>query len=144
MKRHEALIPLSRQHHQLLLAGQLLKKDAPPYKGLPTEPKGKAAYLQQVFEGLWKLHTQAEEVVLVPFLKGVDQEVDRLLEELVDEHQQIQELYDSIDFENPAVNTMHALGELMVLHIRKEERQLFQRVQEVFGEKLRELDLGID
>jgi hypothetical protein len=36
MKRHEALIPLSRDHHGTLILARLLRSDAPPYKGLPT------------------------------------------------------------------------------------------------------------
>ena len=43
MKRHEALAPLSREHHGTLILAQLLKKGAPVYKGLPDTDTGKAS-----------------------------------------------------------------------------------------------------
>jgi hypothetical protein len=44
MKRHLSLQPLSREHHEALLLAQLLKKNAPAYKGLPLNEHEKIAY----------------------------------------------------------------------------------------------------
>ena len=50
MKRHEALAPLSRDHHEALILSQLLKKDSPAYKGLPVTVEGKVNYAVGFFE----------------------------------------------------------------------------------------------
>ena len=63
MKRHEALAPLSREHHNTLMLAQLLKKDAPVYKGLPANVKDKAVYALQQFEEMIKDHFQQEEII---------------------------------------------------------------------------------
>ena len=64
MKRHEALAPLSREHHSTLMLAQLLKKNAPVYKGLPTNAKDKAEYAFQQFETIIKNHFKQEEIIL--------------------------------------------------------------------------------
>ena len=52
MKRHPALIPLSREHHGALILARLIQKDAPPYKGLPLEINGKAVYAQEFYKNI--------------------------------------------------------------------------------------------
>lgn len=46
MRRTAALIPHSRQHHQLLLMGRAARPDIPPLKGMPGDFAGKLQYLQ--------------------------------------------------------------------------------------------------
>ena len=41
MKRHSSLVPYSQDHHKILVLAQVLKKDVPDYKGMPTDLKGK-------------------------------------------------------------------------------------------------------
>ena len=42
MIRHSSIVSLSREHHGALILARLLQKDAPPYKNLPKDLKGKA------------------------------------------------------------------------------------------------------
>ncbi len=64
MKRHEALIPLSREHHGALLLAQVLKSDVPDYKGMPTLPAEKAAYALETFTNTLQPHFKKEELLM--------------------------------------------------------------------------------
>ena len=65
MNRHEALAPLSREHHTALILCQLLKKSTPDYKGLPTSPADKAAYAINIFNTLLLPHFRKEEELIL-------------------------------------------------------------------------------
>ena len=61
MKRHKALIPLSHDHHHGLLLPQLIKKNAPDYKGLPKDLEGKINYTLETYNSSLKNHFDDEE-----------------------------------------------------------------------------------
>ena len=64
MKRHPALVRLSRDHYFGLLLAQQMKTGAAPYKGYPTDVEGKIRYLFQDYEEKLKPHFAAEENIL--------------------------------------------------------------------------------
>jgi hemerythrin len=128
MKRDEALAPLSRDHHGTLLLAQLLKKNAPVYRGLPTEPEAKAKYAQEQFENHIKKHFLQEEMMLEK-AKDCHPELNALTEEIKNDHQQLTALFKLLDDTADLKNTMNILANLLQLHIRKEERVLFPLLQ---------------
>jgi len=129
MKRHEALAPLSREHHGALILAQLLKRTAPEYKGLPTSAAGKAEYALEVFHGSLHAHFLREEEMLEK-IKNCNELIDSMATEIYDEHKQLKKAFlllaDSKDLETD----LDALGENLDKHIRKEERILFPLIQE--------------
>ena len=135
MRRHESLIPLSKQHHQALILAQLLKKDAPQYKGLPVDSAGKREYLLRKFKEHLVPHFDAEENILIPFLLGRNKRIDELSEEIIAEHKLIVDYVERIGRKEDLIENMNKLGHLISKHVRKEEREYFQLVQEVLPEK---------
>ena len=129
MKRDEALAPLSRDHHGSLILAQLLKKDAPVYNELPTEPWDKAKYAQQQFNKHIKNHFLKEEEML-NMVKDCHTEVTTLATEIKNEHQQLTTLFASLTNTDDLVNTMDILAVTLQNHIRKEERLLFPLLQQ--------------
>ena len=129
MKRVEALAPLSREHHGTLILAQLLKKDAPVYNELPTEPWDKSKYAQEQFEAHIKNHFHKEEVMLDK-VKDCHPEVTVLAGEIKNEHQQLVELFSSLTNSTDLVNTLDKLAVSLQDHIRKEERILFPLLQQ--------------
>lgn len=131
MKRHEALIVLSRDHQKGLMLAQLLKADAPPYKGLPTDLIGKMNYAKETFQADLSKHFEDEEKILFPFVKGKDSECDKLIDELIDEHhffsKSISQLIDS----QKLSDELDLIGKKLEQHIRKEERIFFNKIQEL-------------
>lgn len=135
MKRHEALAPLSREHHGTLILAQLLKKNAPVYKGLPTHAAGKAAYALQQFEELIKKHFQQEEIMLEK-AKDCHDDIKNLAAEIIQEHQHLTALFLSMNTALVTEETMDRLGNALENHIRKEERVLFPLLQQHCSEAL--------
>ena len=140
MKRHKSIIPLSQDHHHGLMLAQLIKKGAPEYKGLPTDLIGKVNHVKESWEKELKLHFKNEEKILFPFVKGKNEEIDKLIEEVLEEHKIIKSLVKKLDIASDAESILDQLGNTLEQHIRKEERNLFVKIQTVFGLELDKLE----
>lgn len=134
MKRHPALIPLSHDHHHGLLLAQLIKKNAPGYKGMPKNIEGKLAYTKSAWKNELKKHFENEEVILFPLARGRDIEIDKLIGEIIEEHIEIRNLIASLDDDSGITDKLDKLGSILENHIRKEERLLFKKIQGVLSE----------
>ncbi len=129
MKRHEALAPLSRDHHEALILAQLLKKDAPAYKNLPTLPNEKAAYAVNFYIDHLQKHFLQEETMLLK-MKAYSKDIENLTQEIIDEHQYLTTIFLSLDKTEDVSVTLDVLGTALENHIRKEERILFPLIQQ--------------
>lgn len=135
MKRHEAIAPLSRDHHSSLLLAQLLKKNAPVYRDMPVNEKDKAKYAQEQFEAHIKKHFEQEEAML-ELVKGSHAEINTLATEIKSEHRELTVLFQSLDTTTDLESNMNALAIALEAHIRKEERILFPLLQQHCSEEL--------
>jgi hypothetical protein len=133
MKRHEAIAPLSRDHHGTLLLAQLLKKDAPVYKGLPDKSHVKARYAMDQFETHIRKHFQLEEMMLEK-VKDVNPSIKILIGEIKAEHRELTDLFQSLATANDHEIILNELAVKLEDHIRKEERVLFPMLQEQCSE----------
>jgi iron-sulfur cluster repair protein YtfE (RIC family) len=128
MKRHEAIAPLSRDHHASLILAQLLKKNAPVYKGLPDKIADKVKYAQELFKNSMKKHFEQEEAML-DLVKGCNAEINTISGEIKTEHKEITALFQSLETAADLKNAMDTLAGALEKHIRKEERILFPLLQ---------------
>ena len=135
MKRHEALVPLSREHHTALILSRLLRKDAPEYNGLPKDLQGKAAYAVNLFQTALQQHFQQEEIMLEK-VHGSYAEIDRLSYEIKYEHQQLKKMFSAIENDENLLEALDELGRALEVHIRKEERVLFPLIQQYCPEEM--------
>ena len=142
MIRHKALHTLSHEHHHGLMLAQLIKANAPKYENLPKTIKGKKSYTLKFYEENLIPHFKKEEEILFPLSKGKTSAVDKLVDDLVDQHNSIASLIKRIKASDSPGNELNELGSILEMHIRKEERELFPKVQEILSEnKLKELEL---
>lgn len=128
MKRHESLIPLSREHHGALILARLLQKDAPPYKGLPVESKGKAQYALNFYNKELVSHFIQEESI-VPLLSHISWELDNMLQAMIEEHAVLHHLFGQIDTAADLESHLDKLGKTLEKHVRKEEREIFPLIE---------------
>jgi len=135
MKRHEALVPLSREHHSVLILAQLLKTDAPDYKGLPTTTEDKAAYALKMYKSTIQSHFKKEEELMLK-VKNLDTQLDLIIDEILSEHDLLNAAFRSLENATDLELALHKLGEDLTLHIRKEERVLFPAIEENCSEEL--------
>lgn len=140
MKRHKSIIPLSHDHYHGLMLAQLIKKGAPKYESLPTDLIGKAKHVKVSWEKELKQHFDNEEQILFPFVKGKNKEIDILIDEVLDEHVKIKLFIDELDSTDNLESTLDKLGILLEQHIRKEERVLFAKIQDIFNLELDDLE----
>ena len=145
MKRHKALHSLSQEHHHGLILAQLIKSGNPEFKGLPNTIAGKVQHTIKFFEENLIPHFNKEEDILFPFMKNKNAAIDQLISELILQHKTINSLVDKLKKSTEPEIELNELGVLLDSHIRKEERELFQGIQNVLTEnemeKL-EKDLG--
>ena len=145
MKRHKSLQSLSQEHHHGLMLAQLIKSGSPEYKGLPNTVEGKVQHTIKFFEENLVPHFNKEEKILFTISKNKNAEIDRLINELIFQHRAIYSLVDKLRKSSEPEIELNELGMLLESHMRKEERELVQGIQNVFSEnemeKL-EKDLG--
>lgn len=129
MKRHIALQPLSREHHNGLLLAQLLRNDIPDYAGMPFDDIGKAIYAKEQFSSILEPHFQKEEIIF-QLSKELSADVDLLINEVIAEHEVLKRLFNELNPSNTGSNQLHTIGWLLNDHIRKEERILFPLLEQ--------------
>ena len=124
MKRHEALVQLSRDHHfGLLLCWKLkegLKKD------ISVERMSK--YIVLFYEQNLKPHFAEEEETIFLILGNAHP----LIEEAISQHRELEKMI-SDGFETP--EQIQTFRDLLELHIRTEERQIFPEIEKTATEE---------
>lgn len=135
MKRHPALIHLSRDHQQGLMLAQLLKKNAPEYKGLPTDASGKMNYAKELYNNELEQHFKEEEEFVFPYLSHKSKDIDELVTEILSEHKILKNSILSLKDDENLIDQMDKIGYLLEAHIRKEERVLFEKIPQVLSEE---------
>jgi len=134
LKRDKALHILSHDHHQGLILSQIIKKGSPKYRNLPETKEGKKDYTIRFYNDELIKHFEDEEKILFPIVKGKDDEIDNLFEEIITEHKNIKYLITQLESDSDVEDTMNELGYLLESHIRKEERNLFMKIQEILSD----------
>ena len=129
MKRHESLVPLSRFHRSVLFLALVTKKNAPSVKGYPTTLEGKRDYAISFYENRLKDHFRVEEERLLPAVRGKNNDLDKLTDEIISEHEALKLLFKELVNSQNLEADLDKLGVALEKHIRKEERQLFQLIQ---------------
>jgi hemerythrin-like domain-containing protein len=141
MLRDRNLIPLSHQHRRaLLLCVRIDRAKSIDESDLAAWQ----AEIAQHFQSEMRIHFAAEEHVLFPAAREFPALVP-LVEELLLDHFMLRESFAKAEAHTMSAVDVSAFGQQMSEHIRKEERQLFQRTQELMSqEELALLGQGLD
>jgi Uncharacterized conserved protein len=125
-RRHESLIPLSREHHDGLMVCLRIHRGLPLNHSDETWVREKATEITRFFATHLEPHFKAEEEALFPAMRDVA-EASELVSELLSEHRMLEALGKRL-CGTAGGQLAQALGEfadLLETHIRKEERELF-------------------
>ena len=138
MLRDKNLIPLSHQHQKALALCVRIDRAQP----LPNaDLQVWQAEIEQHFEQEIKIHFAAEEQVLFPAANQFP-ELIPLVEELIADHARLRQSFTQAKERAMSAESLPAFAQQLSTHIRKEERQLFERLQQWMTSK--ELaDLGV-
>lgn len=120
IKRHKALKPLSREHHHGLLLCWKIRQGMK----LEVEPGRMKNYLDWFKQQYLYPHFKAEEEFVFPVL-GNDNE---LVKKALAEHRRLRRLFNE---DTEVLKSLHLIEEELDLHIRFEERILFNEIQKI-------------
>jgi len=127
MLRDQNLIPLSHQHQRALALCVRIDRAQPiPDADVQTWQ----AEICQLFEEEIKIHFAAEEAVIFPAARQFA-ELVRLAEELTAEHASLRGLFRQAEARRMSPETLPAFAQQLSAHIRKEERLLFESMQQL-------------
>ncbi len=130
MLRDKNLVPLSRQHQHALALCVRIDRASP----IP-EPDMAAwqAEIAQHFRAEIRIHFAAEEQFVFPVARALP-ELNLLVEELLLEHAWLRERFALAEAQGMSGGEIGEFAQGLSAHIRKEERQLFERLQELMDE----------
>ncbi len=138
MLRDKSLIPLSHQHQQALALCVRIDRAQP----IPdADLQAWQAEIEQRFEQDIRIHFSAEEQVLFPAARRYPELVP-LVEELGADHESLRESFSRAEARGMCVDDLPLFAQRLSAHIRKEERQLFERLQQLMTANQR-ADLGV-
>jgi hemerythrin-like domain-containing protein len=131
MLRDKNLIPLSHQHQHAL--GLCVRID----RASPISDVDLAAWqgeITQHFQTEIKFHFAAEEQVLFPVARQFE-ELSPLVDELLADHATLREYLEKSETRRMCAEDLSVFAQRMSAHIRKEERQLFERLQALMSQE---------
>lgn len=122
MKRSAALTPLSHDHQHALAVALELRRGSDP-------ARARQAFLEFV-EAEGEAHFRLEEEIVLPFVAAELPEHDPDVVRMLEEHSALRARAASLAADPDAQTPeLRATGELLLNHVRFEERVLFPRVE---------------
>ena len=127
MLRDKSLIPLSRQHQHALALCVRIERASPIGS---ADLEGWQREIAQQFQIEISIHFAAEEGVLFPVARRFE-ELAPLVEELIADHSTLRKSFARAGANEMSASDLTAFAQRLSVHIRKEERRLFERLQEL-------------
>lgn len=122
-RRHESLIPLSRQHQHALALALIIRRRDGLEKGQASWLEETAARIRSAYTVELAGHFEVEEAVLFPGMECYLGKFE-LAAELVEEHRTLRGLVQRIETA-PTALLFDDFSARLDAHVRKEERRLF-------------------
>jgi hemerythrin-like domain-containing protein len=130
MLRNKNLIPLSHQHRRALVLCVRIDRASPISD---ADLNVWLSEIAQHFRNEIKIHFAAEEQVLFPAAQRFE-ELIPLIEELTADHAWLRDRFTEAEDKSMRGIEITELAAHLSSHIRKEERQLFERLQKLMSE----------
>jgi hemerythrin-like domain-containing protein len=127
MLRNKSFVPLSRQHQHALALCVRIDRASPIEDGHLDAWQDE---ITQHFQQEIRVHFTAEEDLLFPGARKFA-ELSPLVEELMAEHATLRKEFAQAEIHALSAKNLLAFAKSLSTHIRKEERHLFERLQEL-------------
>ena len=132
MKRHRSLVPLSHDHHQALVQARRLKRGKES-----SDPSTVARTFLGFFAEETVRHFREEEELLFPAVLDCPAAREPLIQALL-QHERLHGLAnllrEALDSGRPITPIMQELGDVLVAHVRHEERCLFPLIEGILDD----------
>jgi hemerythrin-like domain-containing protein len=141
MLRDKSLVPLSRQHQHALALCVRIERSSPIEE---TKLILWQTEIAQQFEAEIKVHFAAEEKVVFPAACSFDG-LRPLVDDLLREHAFLRSCFEKAESRQMRAEEITEFARRLSEHIRKEERQLFERLQQLLrAEEMRRIGRELD
>jgi iron-sulfur cluster repair protein YtfE (RIC family) len=136
-RRHDSLVPLSREHHYALMLCLRIHRGIERHQADPNWLQAKAAQAIRFFESDLTLHFRAEEEVLFPAMRDFTG-ARELVNLLQCEHRELESLIKRLRQTEGRLllDPLKQFADLLETHIRQEERALFPIYEEQTSSEL--------
>jgi hemerythrin-like domain-containing protein len=131
MLRDKSLIPLSRQHQHALALCVRIDRASPI---AASDLAAWQAEITQLCQTEIEFHFVAEEKVVFPAARKFPQ-FSALVDDLLADHSALRTMFAEAAAEQMSNASLSAVAQRLSSHIRKEERQLFEGLQEVLSKE---------
>jgi hemerythrin-like domain-containing protein len=129
MLRDKSLVPLSRQHQHALALCVRIERAFP----IAESDRGQwQVEIAQHFRAEIRIHFGAEEQIVFPAARKFP-ELDSLIEILLKDHAWLRERFARAEEQALAAAEIAEFAQRLPEHIRREERKLFERLQQVMS-----------
>lgn len=141
MLRDKNLIPLSRQHQHALALCVRIERASPIAEFQTNQWQTE---MTQQFEGEIKIHFVAEEQIVFTAARGVA-DLNPLVDQLLEEHTLLRSYFQRAEQRQMRPEELSVFARRLSEHVRKEERQLFERLQQTLtAEELNRIGRELD
>jgi iron-sulfur cluster repair protein YtfE (RIC family) len=129
-RRHESLVPLSREHHYGLLVCLRIHRGIESHKADVSWLNERAEKVMRFFESDLKTHFEAEERIVFPAMSEC-KDSSATIDQLVSEHRNLERLVQQLRQTRglQLATLLREFADLLEAHIRTEERVLFPRYE---------------
>jgi hemerythrin-like domain-containing protein len=131
MLRDKSLVPLSRQHQHALALCVRIDRASPI---ADSDLAAWQAEITQLCQTEIEFHFVAEEKVVFPTARQFPQFV-ALVDDLTTDHSALRGMFGDAAARQMSDASLSAVAQRLSAHIRKEERQLFEGLQEVLSQE---------
>ena len=135
MAEHKSLHSISHDHFHSMMLTQIIRKDSSAANDFIKSIEDKVNYTIHFYDQELVNHFYLEEQILLPLLRGVSAEIDKISNRLIDEHNFITELVDELKFKIDLENKLDRISKVLQAHIQFEERVFFPKIQETLSEE---------
>jgi iron-sulfur cluster repair protein YtfE (RIC family) len=136
-RRHDSLIPLSREHQYALMLCLRIHRGLIEHDNQSEWLQTKADQAVRFFESELVTHFQAEEELLFPAM-GELADARPIMDELLEEHREMARVIDRLRTPelSSLASTLKEFADTLEAHIRKEERELFPIYEQQASEEI--------
>lgn len=131
MKRHQALIELSREHHQSLRLARKCIDTAT--RAVPAQCEILCREIISTFDQEWDRHFRNEEATIFNITADMDGRIHDLGVQLAEEHERMRGMARVMRNGETGCVILEQFGVLLRDHTRLEERELFPLVEQTFN-----------
>jgi len=129
MLRDKSLVPLSRQHQHALALCVRIDRACP----IAESDRGQwQVEIAQHFRAEIRIHFDAEEQIVFPAARRFP-ELDSLIGILLKDHEWLRERFAKAEKQAVAAAEIAQFAQRLSEHIRREERELFERLQQMMS-----------